>query len=458
MQPPTDGMRRRRWLWPLTFAGLACAVVSAALLYQRGAAQRDLAALLAELDATDPQWRLEDLEAGRRVLAPEENSVVLIGRLVAVLKQSGFQSRMNAQDHIYENQPPIQLNEEQLQVLLEVFEGLEDYRHDVLALKDLPHGSFPVAYTEDPARLSTTHVQDCRLLIYALQFDVALHAQQGDIAAALEGCRAMVNTARALADEPHLWSQIVRLVMTRIAVHCLERVLAQGQAPDAELRSVQVLLEREIGDASLTQVLRGARATMDRVHLDMAAGKIDKSKYFDGRLEWSEKLALHVPESLDRNRSAHLRWLTRLVGASRLPPPRQPAALAAIEEERRQLPTLVGLLARGPCKLLEIQRMAQAGLNSTRVALAAERYRLRVGAWPAQATDLVRAGLLDAVPIDPYDGQSLRWRLLAEGAVAYSVGRDEVDNHGHVDLTSNVPGLDLGFRLWHPTARRRPPR
>ena len=58
--------------------------------------------------------------------------------------------------------------------------------------------------------------------------------------------------------------------------------------------------------------------------------------------------------------------------------------------------------------------------------------------------------------MDPYDGAQLRYRRLADRVVVYSVGLDGQDNGGNIGKVPNVPGTDLGFRLWDVKYRRRP--
>ena len=89
--------------------------------------------------------------------------------------------------------------------------------------------------------------------------------------------------------------------------------------------------------------------------------------------------------------------------------------------------------------------------------LAAERYRQARGRWPDSLADLV-PGQLAALPLDPYDGQPLRWRRLPYGIVIYSVGRDGEDNGGKLDRANPyTQGTDLGVELWDVPHRRQPP-
>jgi len=80
-----------------------------------------------------------------------------------------------------------------------------------------------------------------------------------------------------------------------------------------------------------------------------------------------------------------------------------------------------------------------ATLRCCCASLAVERYRLANGALPDSLGDLVPK-FLDAVPIDPFDGQPLRYRKLTKGYVVYSVGEDGKDDGGDEkkDITFTV--------------------
>ncbi len=71
------------------------------------------------------------------------------------------------------------------------------------------------------------------------------------------------------------------------------------------------------------------------------------------------------------------------------------------------------------------------------LACAQKRYYLRRGVYAGDWAALIEAGLLDAVPRDPYDGEPVRLRMSEDGAAVtlYVVGHDFVDDGG-------VDGLD----------------
>jgi hypothetical protein len=155
----------------------------------------------------------------------------------------------------------------------------------------------------------------------------------------------------------------------------------------------------------------------------------------------------------------HLRTMTDLVEISKLPIHERTVKLNEWEETRKASTNPVTqLLAPALVKCHQAERRSQAALRTAMVALACERYRQKHEGWPDSLDTLVKDKLLTAIPVDPVDGQPLRYRRTKDGVVIYSVGLDGIDNQGNIDRDKpSNPGVDLGFRLWEPTQRRQPP-
>ena len=93
---------------------------------------------------------------------------------------------------------------------------------------------------------------------------------------------------------------------------------------------------------------------------------------------------------------------------------------------------------------------AQALESAAVVACAATRYRLDHGDYPPSAESLL-PGSLAAIPVDPFDGRTLRYKKTSDGSVAiYSVGPDAVDDGGRVEGKSLA---DVGIILKLPAGR-----
>lgn len=71
--------------------------------------------------------------------------------------------------------------------------------------------------------------------------------------------------------------------------------------------------------------------------------------------------------------------------------------------------------------------------DATQVALAATLWRQQTGQWPAALAELVPQWL-PAVPPDRYDGQALKYRVVAGQPVLYSIGNDRKDNGGRLPV------------------------
>jgi hypothetical protein len=71
---------------------------------------------------------------------------------------------------------------------------------------------------------------------------------------------------------------------------------------------------------------------------------------------------------------------------------------------------------------------ADAGRRLTLTTIALRRAYDRAGKLPSSLDALVGEGLLPAVPIDPIDGQPLRYDPARK--LLWSIGRNEVDDHG----------------------------
>jgi hypothetical protein len=107
--------------------------------------------------------------------------------------------------------------------------------------------------------------------------------------------------------------------------------------------------------------------------------------------------------------------------------------------------------------LAQVHIRADRSLTTARLAMAVaalERHRLANGGYPKTLADLVPR-FLPAVPIDPMDGQPLRYRLNADGSFTlYGVGPNHADDNG---VFESKQGQDLDW-VWppnHPTEERR---
>jgi hypothetical protein len=442
----------------------------------------DLNALMADMDVQDPGWRLHDIEANRKAVPDAGNSalhILAIGKLLA-----GQPVITPALQMMVENLPPeVQLNEQQSDYLEKRFANLSTAVVEARKLKDMPHGRYPIKYSDDCLSTPMPHLQDAWRACELLQWDAARRVQAFDDQGALESCLALQNAARSVGDEPCFTSLLFRDFSHNIAVEAIERTLAQGHfAPSSDpvLKRMQGAFVQELAEPKLLIALRGQRAGLHQFVQALADGKVsatslglvpgarsidflvDLSGGNRGKTGLSNEvdatLLEHFPAYRTRQHAAMLRFANELVDAAKLPAEEAEERFKALLMKIHDEPYLVRITGPSIIRIRDAERRTQANLRCAVAALAAERHRLAHNRWPDALDDLVKAGFLDVVPTDPYDGKPIRFKRTADGLILYSVNWDKIDNDGFMNRDSPWElGTDISFRLWDISARRQAP-
>ena len=76
-----------------------------------------------------------------------------------------------------------------------------------------------------------------------------------------------------------------------------------------------------------------------------------------------------------------------------------------------------------------LPELALQECDAVTVAIGLELYRRRTGYWPTELPELV-PDLLPAVPVDRFDGNPLRYRVIDGMPLVYSIGSDGKDDGG----------------------------
>jgi hypothetical protein len=199
----------------------------------------------------------------------------------------------------------------------------------------------------------------------------------------------------------------------------------------------------------LGQALRGEEALGLGKFCDLASGKLgndglSKSKAFGGAL-WLLWLRYEV--------RSYRNLMLRLQQLAQSPYYQAAGELQSIEGKAKGgkvYGLLTRILARSLPSAFRAMAKAQALESAVEVACAATRYRLDHGDYPPTAAVLV-PDYLAAIPVDPFDGQALRYKKTGDGSVViYAVGPDAVDHGGQVEGKSPA---DIGIILKLPCGR-----
>jgi hypothetical protein len=463
--------RRRRW-WRWLALGTVLVIVAAAIYvvgpryfrHQRAVAEFDNA--VADLNGKDPGWRLRDLEAARPTVPDIENSAFVVSEAFRRLPRGGPVPQLL--DRFATISPQERLGDEDTVFLRDELSKVETARREARKVANMPRGRYPIAYPSDPAdEPAHDHEQNTRPVFSLLKLDVLQQAQDGDVNGALRSCRAVLNTGRALGDEPHTVAQLLRITAVAINFRLVERVLAQGEPDAADLVELEKLLEQENNFPRLVVMMRSHRAHFQEIQDalrrgDMTVPDVDNA----GNLVkttpalWDRLAVWDFNDSLLEAHAEALALHSEAVRLAAIPAHERVVRSANFETELRPL-SIVRLLAPTYFPKLDMAaRRTDSQLRCLIVALAMERFRLRHGDWPT-ALDQLAPEMLLSIPLDPQDGEPLRLQRLPDRVVIYSKcevrGADDLPHRYDPDEPS-PPGVGVAVHLFDVQHRRQPPR
>jgi hypothetical protein len=424
---------------------------------------RKWARAVAELDATDPDWRWESLEAKREPVPDEDNSALFIDGihkhglladrkrfvLIADFEPDITSPPNPAGDGSAEPLPmPAEFNETWVnnEVLNEVLNLPPEVRlgpslsralartmrqhrpalDEALKLAERPRGRYPRDPGEPIWAASLKAQNSAEDVAILVGLESIRRVELGDAAGAMKSLQACLNVVRSLGDDP--LAVRIRVRIGSIAVSYLERVLGRLAAPQEGLAVQQAALEAEAADPRIMRTLRGNRAVMTELLNAIISGEFERSERVDKDFK-AMILRFDGPLSARALRPTLLRRSAEAMEVAALPS----------EEWTQHCDVGLGLMChagladgidRFPSRVFQAELRHLAELRTAYVALAAERFRIARGRWPAELRDLVDAGFLGQVPPDPYTGEQLRMKRVPFGLIIYSVGLDRIDDGG----------------------------
>jgi hypothetical protein len=434
--------------------------------------ERELRAVMAELDANESPWRWEDIIAARPKLdeKTDARAVVLNARQLA----PGFFGRFSIWEKVYDRPPNALIPPEDFEpfdaLIKEVQPGLTEARK----LAAMPGARFQLAWPENLLSTSFDDVQKAREFIALLRSAAAWHAQIGDIDAAMEDCLAMQRVCQSLEDEPTMIVHLVRIALQAISTHALERVLAQGQPSPKQanrvpadgqgsittLEKLQRAWEQFDRERAIVMCVRGERAYTHRWFEALTDGKASIQQATANPKgisisSWERLQGIYLRATSKQSHAWILRNWSEFIRSIELPEPERAARQLELGKQAAQAPGLAKMLMPAVHKTLDAHRRSEAQVRCAIAGLAAERFRRERDCWPKSLTELCPE-FLAQVPDDPYSGKPLQLRVAADGIVIYSVGPDGKQAGDYQEKTAAKQSVvSYEFRLWNVDQRRK---
>ena len=432
----------------------------------RRADERRLDEALARLDADDPAWTVNGVEAAHNAPIPgdDADNVTKATLAAAGWRSAGANARWRAIGFDKAAADPVRGDnrlprDEEFCWLYEVHTESAEAHRLALAATALPSGGLPFRFGDpDPGNTLLPYLQWVGEAVAVLHDLAAVEAYFGRGDEALRAAGAGLHFSQAtLHAEPFLVGQSVRLSLATRAAASAQQTLAWSE-PSAGLADLQAAFVRAAAADGVTPALRGERAAAMRVydnvrsgalpwdHLDSPAGTVKPPV--------ADRLRSRLGDrNLVREQADKLDAFNAFLAAARLNGPARLAACDAVPVGG--MPLLNVALPTVPA-FVEADDQTRSQLLCAAVGLACERYRRQFGHFPASLADLPPS-ILPATPADPFGGGPLLYQRVADGATVSSVGPGVTRHVDRRQWGFREP-RPAEFRLWNPEARRRPPR
>ncbi len=234
--PPGVPKPRRRWIIGIICLLTPLAIPMAAFFYLAWQQDRELQALMAELDRTDPHWRFDDLMAQRPPIADTDNPALVVMKVDALVRPNGYGLSPKHEKLLVDPMPPERrLNGMQVAALRETLAKHAAAIKLARTLKDFrSEGRHAIKVSPDYLSTNLEPLQRTRGVMWMLQHDAMQRVEEEDGAGAMESCRALLVATRSLGQEPYLIAALIRYAGQAITVNALERTLAQTEPPEPQ--------------------------------------------------------------------------------------------------------------------------------------------------------------------------------------------------------------------------------
>lgn len=327
-----------------------------------------------------------------------------------------------------------------------------DLLAEMKTLASLPSGRIPVQPPADWTAFmlpDLIHVRSARSL---LRIRAYVHLADGEAKQAVRTIDPLFAIGGVLQPAPILYQHLVSLSVDAGALELIQDALHVATLDDATLQHLSSQVRQRETRLSIVWTLRGERS--------LAAAIIDDPAAFDLFGQPSNAVGSFAERMTARtfvvrgNQRHMTEYMDRLIAVADDP-------FALLEAARdmhgpgrgsRLYRFTTEQLAPSVARVCELHVRLIVNLRTADAAIAAERFRLAHGRFPAELAELV-PDYLPAVPEDPHTGDPLRLVSDEEGITIYAVGEGG-DNQGrlHAPRNSGVT-VDVGYRLLHPALR-----
>jgi len=342
---------------------------------------------------------------------------------------------------------------------------------------DYPTLDFNLNYQGGFSKMNNEHLAALKRSVQALAAEALDNLHNGNPAAAAQNISAMLALVNSSTNDRLVISELVRMAIAQMIVPVTWEALQATNMTEPQLATLQrqwadtefiqpyenaLKMENILGENDLARWRRSSSEIQDYLSQG-AGGKSEpedsiyselgtKIKIFQWQCWWSYSdelrrlkvtdLFVETARSLQTNYAflpaiqrqtnlmQHIIGMKNKVGAS-------------IKSDRVDphfiLSSSIGSLGL----ILDRVMRAEAAKQTVVAAIALKRYQIKNGNYPSELNSLAPE-FIPAVPLDPADGQPLRYRGNADGTfLLYSIGENGLDNGGDPTVAKGADGKNL---------------
>lgn len=262
-----------------------------------------------------------------------------------------------------------------------------------------------------------------------LELNARTSLYQGDELAAHRSILAILGLAEALKREPLALTQLVRTRIRAQAIRFVCDALPIANWSDEQIRTIQQAATTPDWRASVKRAVIG-----DRALLRENFGQIEALMVAD-----ADVVALHYASG-DHDTAYFLETMTRLVEATDQEFHEMIAEHVVIMDHFEAENTTYSKAFTRPYSAYLTPKMDAFTISAAKASaldqgvatqIALELYRRKHSELPKELNDLV-PDFLPTLPLDPFAGDSLIYRISDDSLIVYSVGEDLIDDDGDV--------------------------
>lgn len=333
------------------------------------------------------------------------------------------------------------------EVIAETLKFLEGNQEAIQKLREglkIPRARYPIDLTEgNPSFIDlTTHLCSVRQMMRIFSMEALILESKSDTTAVVSSILDSIKFQSSLNDEPFTVSYLVQVACQWMLCRNVQDLLCKAQLKEKELLSLataipainnyQIVKKCFLADLKIPveEDLLYEQTLTIRAPLRSEVASTDTEQ---------EVRKKHI-EITKGQKEIILKDIDKLISIAEK---KIPEAVQLSLELSREIESLnepiKDIISSYPSVIIKAAQIT-ANINILTTALAIERYRLKNGKLPKELNELVPL-YLEAVPKDPFDSKSVKYKILDKGYCLYSIGKDLTDNGGV--LGGYTPNTDI---------------